>query len=486
MSNEKTMQKNQVSRRRFLQTIGVGAGALTLLSPVGLLRAQADETIRIGVLVPLLLDQGNSANRGAFIAKDEINQSADKVLGRPIQLITADDQALPQVGAQQFTKLVTDQKALLVTGEFLDEVMLAIMPQIGRLGVPFVNTGSATPQTSQMVKGDFEQFKFYFRVMLNTEVLTENAVNMAADLLKDKMGLTTMAILVEDGQFGRDYQKSMEEKLPGVGLSVAKGASLRFPLDNRDFGPFLAKIADSNAQAIIIAFAFNSGVGFVVEWATKAAHLPVAGVNVAGQAFEYWQDTSGKVSSHLYSDAATGATAVTPKTLPFFRSYVKRFKTRPIHPLFTGYTTYDAIYLIKEAIERLGTPPPPASNASATASYRDQLVDALEKTDYVGTIGRIRFQGVNGRFPHDPMLKDAKGNTLVVPKWVQWLEKNDRGLVWPLNFLPSDVQQKLDGQWQAYRAGYQACSGDASCEAQDLKQLTQGLDTALGDNKETP
>ncbi len=485
MSKEKLMQQ-RLSRRRFLRTIGAGAGALALLGPAGLLRAQNVEPIRIGVLVPLLADQGNSANRGAFIAQGEINATDAKVLGRPIQLLTADDQLLPQVGVQQFTSLVTDQKALLVVGEFLDEVMLALMPEIARQGVPFLNTGSATPDTSLMVKQNYDQFKFYFRVMLNSDVLSDDTVSMAAGLLKGKMGLTKMAILAEDGQFGRDYQKLLETKLPTMGMSVSAGVSLRFPLDATDFSSFLTQITSSDAQAIIVAFAFNSGVGFVTGWASKASYLPVAGINVSGQAFEYWDDTGGKVGSHIYADAATGATAVTPKTLPFFQNYVQRFKSRPIHPLFTGYTTYDAIYIIKAAIERIGTPPPSSSDAAAIAAYRAQMVAALEQTDYTGTIGRIRFQGKDDTYPHDPILKDDSGKVLVVPKWVEWLENNDRGLVWPLDFIPQDVQSKLDAQWSAYRSGYQTCGSDASCKTKSLKDLTQGIDTALGSNKETP
>lgn len=481
----KEILKDRLSRRRFLKAVGAGAGALALLGPAGLLHAQTEESIKIGVLMPLLADQGNSANRGAFIAKDEINASDAKVLGRTVQILSADDQLLPQAGVQAFTKLVNDQKALVVAGEFLDEVMLAIMPEISRQGVPFVNTGSATPETSLMVKQNYDQFKFYFRVMLNSDTLSDDTINMANGLLKGKMGLTKVGILTEDGQFGRDYQKLLETKLPTVGMSVAKDASLRFPLDSRDFGPSLAQITASDAQAIIVAFAFNSGVGFVTQWASTAAHLPVAGINVSGQAFEYWNDTGGKVSSHIYADAATGATAVTPKTRPFFDAYVKRFKSRPIHPLFTGYTTYDAIYIIKEAIEQIGTPPPSASDASGTAAYRLKLVEALEKTDYVGTIGRIRFQGKDDAFPHDPVLKDAQGNVMVVPKWVNWLENNERGLVWPSDFIPADVRTKLDAQWQAYRAAYSSC-GDNQCKADALKKLTQGIDDALGTNKETP
>ena len=55
-------------------------------------------------------------------------------------------------------------------------------------------------------------------------------------------------------------------------------------------------------------------------------------------------------------------------------AYTKRFGEPPP---YTGFTTYDAVNVVAEAIKRAGSTDP------------DKLVEALEKTDYVGTIGRV-------------------------------------------------------------------------------------------------
>ncbi len=46
-------------------------------------------------------------------------------------------------------------------------------------------------------------------------------------------------------------------------------------------------------------------------------------------------------------------------------------------PAYSGYTAYDEVYMIAEAVHRAGS------------TDSDKLVDAMEKTDYVGTIGRV-------------------------------------------------------------------------------------------------
>ena len=48
-------------------------------------------------------------------------------------------------------------------------------------------------------------------------------------------------------------------------------------------------------------------------------------------------------------------------------------------PAYDGYTTYDEVYMWADAIKRAGSTDP------------DKIVDAMEKTDYVGTIGHIQF-----------------------------------------------------------------------------------------------
>src|SRR5262244_717935 len=83
--------------------------------------------------------------------------------------------------------------------------------------------------------------------------------------------------------------------------------------------------------------------------------------------------------------ARSNGVAVTSKTLPFVAAFDKRYGN---NPSYCGYTAYDEVYYIAEAIKRAGSTDP------------DKLVDALEKTDYVGTIGRIQFKGKDSPNPH--------------------------------------------------------------------------------------
>lgn len=437
---DKSPRRDGLSRRRFLRGLGVGLGALALWPRGGL---GQEEPIKVGILTPLIFNfpLGQATVRGAFIAQDEINAQGG-VLGRPITVegLVRDTQFDPRIAPRRFEELAEEQRVLAVVGGFLDETTLPVLSILPRVRTVFLNTGTATPQTTRMVKEDYDNFKFYFRLMLDTDVLTEDTVSMVQGTLQAELGVSRVAIVAEDGQFGRDFKSFLEQKLPQAGIDVA--ASFLFPASgNFDFSGILSQSRQAGAEAFVVAIIRNNGFGFVRQWYDQGPRLPVVGINVTGQAFEYFEQTQGKVISHVYADAATGATAVTERTLPFFNAYVSRFTTPPVQPLFTSYTTYDALYVLKQAIEILGTPPPP-STSEDYRRYREDLVAAIERVDWVGTVGRIRFQGPRDPKPHDPVVRDEQGNPLVVPKWVQWQvdeEGNpDRKVVWPPEFKNSE------------------------------------------------
>jgi branched-chain amino acid transport system substrate-binding protein len=108
---------------------------------------------------------------------------------------------------------------------------------------------------------------------------------------------------------------------------------------------------------------------------------------------------------------ATPDVAITPKTIPYATAYFKRFG---VTPAYTGYTTDDDVHIIAEAVGRAG------------ADDADKIVAEMEKTDYVGTIGRIAFYGQDSEFPHG--LK--YGTDFVSGLMIQW-QDGKQITVWP-------------------------------------------------------
>src|SRR5438874_9376480 len=98
---------------------------------------------------------------------------------------------------------------------------------------------------------------------------------------------------------------------------------------------------------------------------------------------------------------------LTPKTIPFWDAFVKRFQRNPV---YTAGGAYDAIHLYAEAAAR------------AKTIEAGPVIKELEKTDMVGTAGRIAFDDT-----HD--LRYGPGYAQVM--FVQWQEGGKRAIVWP-------------------------------------------------------
>ena len=96
---------------------------------------------------------------------------------------------------------------------------------------------------------------------------------------------------------------------------------------------------------------------------------------------------------------------------PLRREVVARFG---MPPAYTGYTSYDDVYIIAEAIQRAGSTDP------------DKMVTEMEKTDFEGTIGRIQFYGKDDEFTHG--IKSGPG--AVTGLVFQW-QDGKQVTVWP-------------------------------------------------------
>ncbi len=92
-------------------------------------------------------------------------------------------------------------------------------------------------------------------------------------------------------------------------------------------------------------------------------------------------------------------------------------------PAYPGYNTYDEVYYIADAIRRAGSTDP------------DKMVDALEKTDWVGAVGRIQFYGKDDEFTHSIRY----GEGFVTGLFYQW-QGGEQVPVWPASVAKGAIK----------------------------------------------
>ena len=140
------------------------------------------------------------------------------------------------------------------------------------------------------------------------------------------------------------------------------------------------KAKNGNAQVILIVMDMPESSILLKQWYDmKIPALPFGTIIAAAEQPGFWKATEGKGEYCMASvvNAGNAPSSATPLTMRFVEAYQKKYGLEP-----EGYGTsssYTALYVLKDAIERAGSLNP------------DAVIAALEKTDMVGVYGRIRF-----------------------------------------------------------------------------------------------
>ena len=383
-------------------------GAATVATALGTpALAQSGEPIRIGVIAEVQSIAGASTPGGAQIAADEINAKGG-INGRKIEIISYDNKSSSADSVRAFQRAVNQDKVSAVIASYISEVVLALEPWAARLKTPLITPGAASNEITKPVHDDYEKNKYTFHGYLTSAAQAQLVCDAAKDLLVDGLKMKTAVIMSEDAAWTKPLDAGYEECLPKVGLKVVD--HIRFSPDTTDFTPIFNKI-ESQKPDVIVTGISHVGVQPTVQW--KNQQVPIALFGISAQALSptFWGDTNGAAEGVPSLAVATPDVAVTPKTKPFAQAYKAKYGTPPA---YTGYTAYDDVYIIAEAIQRAGSTDP------------DKVVAEMEKTDFVGTIGRIQFYGKEDRFTH--AIKSGPGT--VSGMVFQW-QNGKQVSVWP-------------------------------------------------------
>ena len=369
--------------------------------------ARAEEPIRIGVIAEAQALAGASIPGAAQIAADEIN-AAGGVNGRKVEIVTYDDKSSSSDAIRAFQRAVNQDHVNAVIASYISEVVLALEPWSARLKMPMITPGAASNEISRNVHKDYARNKYTFHGYLTSAALSHSSCDAAKDLLVKSYGMKTAVIMSEDAAWTTPLDVGFEACLPTIGLKSLD--HIRFSPDTTDFTPIFNKIEASKPDVIVGGIS-HVGVQPTVQWKSQQVPIPMLGVSSQATNSTFWKDTNGAADGVIYEAIAGPSAALTAKTEPFTAAYRKRFGNVPSYP---GYDTYDEVYYIADAIKRAGSTDP------------DKMVDALEKTDWVGTIGRVQFYGKDDEFTHS--IKYGPG--LVTGLFYQW-QGGTQVPIWP-------------------------------------------------------
>ncbi|MDR3485501.1 MAG: ABC transporter substrate-binding protein [Bradyrhizobium sp.] len=398
----------RTSRPPALWSLGrlLGATAFGLLATASG-QALAADPIKIGVIAEAQAIAGASIPQAAQMAADEINAKGG-VDGRQIEIVTYDNHSSSADSVRAFQRAVNEDKVNVVIASYISEVVLALEPWAARLKTPFITPGAASNEISKSVHSDYDKNKYTFHGYLTSAALALSVCDAAKDLLVDQKHMTTAVIMSEDAAWTKPLDVGYEECLPKIGLKVLD--HIRFSPDTTDFTPIFNKIEGSKPDVIITGIS-HVGVQPTVQWKNQQVPIPMLGIASQATNETFGKDTNNASDGVLYQGVSGPGVAVTPKSIPFAEGFKAKFGN---YPSYAGYTAYDEVYYIADAVKR------------AASTDADKMVEALEKTDWEGTIGRTQFYGKDDQFTHS--IKYGKG--LITGLMLQWQDGKQIS-VWP-------------------------------------------------------
>jgi branched-chain amino acid transport system substrate-binding protein len=397
---------SELDKRSAFAALGASAAvlALALATPA---YAQSKDPIKIGVIAEAQSVAGSSIPQAAQLAADEIN-AAGGVNGRKIEIVSYDDHSTAPEAVRAFQRAVNEDHVNAVIASYISEVVLALEPWTGRLKTVMVTPGAASDVITENIAKDYNNLKYTFHGYSTSTSIADATCDAAKDLLVNSLHMKSAVVMSEDAAWTTPLDAEYIKCLPNIGIKVVD--HIRVSPDTTDFTPIFNKIEGEKPDVMITGIS-HVGVQPTVQWKQQEVPIPMFGVSSQATNSSFWQDTNGAVEGVLYQSFAGPGVAVTPKTLPFVAAFNKRFGN---NPSYCGYTSYDEVYYIADAIKRAGSTDP------------DKLVDALEKTDYVGTIGRVEFKGRDTPNPHALKI----GSDTITGLMLQWQNGKQVNL-WP-------------------------------------------------------
>jgi len=407
------MTKHSIASWSGVVPLALGFAAALTAAPA---LAQSKPPIKIGVIAEVQAIAGQSTGGGAQIAADEINAKGG-IDGRKIEIVVYDDKSSSADAVRAFQRAVSEDKVSAIISSYISEVVLALEPWAARLKMPFITPGAASNEITKAIHNDYEKNKYTFHGYLTSAAQAQLVCDAAKELLVENLKMKSVAVMSEDAAWTKPLDEGYLACLPKAGLKVTD--HIRFSPDTTDFTPIFNKIEANKPDAIVTGIS-HVGVQPTVQW--KNQQVPIAMFGISAQALSptFWNDTNGAAEGIPSLAVATADVAVTPKTKPFAAAYKKKYGS---DPAYTGYTAYDDVYIIAEAIKRAGS------------TEGDKVVAEMEKTNYEGTIGHIAFYGKNDQFTHG--IKSGPG--FVTGLVFQWQDKK-QVVVWPKNIAEGKLK----------------------------------------------
>jgi branched-chain amino acid transport system substrate-binding protein len=297
----------------------------------------AQAVVKIGAVQSMTGAFSNTGRETIDGARLYLRQHGNLVAGKNVELVVRDDTGLPDVGKRLGQELIVKDKVAVLLGGITPSA-LSIVPLTAESKTPMI----------VLVSGSSVAVERSPYVVRTSFTLGQSAATIGGWAAKN--GARRIATMVND------WAPGLEAEITFKGVAIANGAAIaetiRVPLSNPDFSPFLQRVRDARADTL---FAFVP----THQAAPLAKQFLERGLDKSGIRFVATGDLTpddelptmpeavlGLVTAHHYS-------AIHDSELN--KAYVAAFQNEHgRRPSYHSVAGYDAMHLIYAALAKTG------------------------------------------------------------------------------------------------------------------------------------
>ena len=352
--------------------------AAALLLPAAPAFAQAD-TVKIGLILPLTGPFASTGRQVEAAVRLYMQQNGSTVAGKKIELIVKDDTGLaPETTKRIAQDLVVQEKIAILAGFGLTPLALATAPVATEAKVPMIVMCAGTsiiPQRSP----------FIVRTGFTIPQTTAPIADWAA-----KNKIRKVVTMVTDFAPGGEAEKTFVKRFGDAGGTIVE--SIRSPLQNPDFAPFLQRAKDAKPDALFVFVPSGQGTAVLKQFAERG--LKEAGISLIGPGDVLDDDileTIGRPALGMITSQHYSAAHPSPENKAYVEAFMKA--NNGMRPNFMSVGGYDGMHLIYEALKKTGG-----------ATDGEKLVEAMKGMAWTSPRGPMSI---------DPATRDVVQNVYI-------------------------------------------------------------------------
>jgi branched-chain amino acid transport system substrate-binding protein len=315
--------------RGFLRSCTVLA---SLFLAASFMPANAQENIRIGVLLPLtgpLAKNGLENWEAMQIARDMINERGG-INGRKVEYVQGDANT-PNAAISETERLITKDGIKITTGSFASPIAIAVSQAAERYGVfHWETTGAAEIITRRGFKHTFQVGAPARRY---GQAAVDFIINDLAKRLNNPVSALKIALLWENRAFGKSVGDGIRSYTQAKGIKLAYDEG--YDQTATDMTPIVQKLKDT-APDIVIAISFPNDATLFQRKAKELDFNVAAFIGVsAGYSSPDLREAIGdSVNGIFVADfpPKVNAAVLAPETKKVAEEFYKRYEAKMKRP----------------------------------------------------------------------------------------------------------------------------------------------------------